>query len=40
MDYYKDKKKLQKKYALQLLEIVTETLTKYSTLVEYNIEPE
>lgn len=37
MEHFKDQKKLHKRFALQIIEIATETLSKYDTLVEYEI---
>ena len=40
MEHFQNQKKLHKRYALQLIELVTKTLTAYNTLVEYQIEAE
>ena len=40
MEHFRDQKKLHKRYALQIIEIATETLSKYKALVEYNVAPE
>jgi len=37
MDYFKDQKKLHKRYFLQLIEICKDILTKYDSLVDYPI---
>ncbi len=37
MDYFKDQKKLHKRYSLQLIEICKDILTKYDSLVDYPI---
>jgi serine/threonine-protein phosphatase 5 len=37
MEYFKDQKKLHKRYALQLIEICKDRVWSYSSLVDYSI---